>query len=118
MSESSYRENTASPQVVQKTTTPAHAGLRGQATLPDGRRTDRSKDIFRVDLHHRGVASVVESTAVANDSPGGTAFLLDGLPWWICNFDGAGYDNPIQSVVNVTRRYQVPHLPAPRRLYI
>ena len=52
---------------------------------------------------------MVESTAVANDSPVGTAFLLDGLPWWICNFDGAGYDNPIQSVVNVTRRYQVPH---------
>jgi len=45
----------------------------------------------------------------AKGSPAGTDFLLNGLLWRICAFGGAGYDNLIQPVVNIARRYQIPH---------
>ena len=38
-----------------------------------------------------------------------TDFLLNGLPWRICDFGGAGYDNLIKSVVNIARRHQISH---------
>src|SRR5947209_8023642 len=51
---------------------------RGQATLPDSRKTDSSKNIFRVgDVHLKEPASV-ELVVLTNGSSAGRDFLLNG----------------------------------------
>ena len=83
-------------------------GRRGQATLADGRKTDSSKNIFRVGAHPKEPASV-ESIVLTKRFSGGADFLLNGLPWRIRTFGGAGYDNLIEPVMNIARWYQIPH---------
>ena len=51
----------------------------------------------------------MESIVAANGSSAGGDFLLNRLPWRTSVFIDTGYDNPIESVVNIARRHQIPH---------
>jgi hypothetical protein len=50
------------------------------------------------------MASPVESIVMTNASFAGD-FLLDGFPEPICALGSFGYDNLIEPVVNIARRY-------------
>jgi hypothetical protein len=44
-----------------------------------------------------------------NGSSAGGDFLLNRLPWRTNVFIDTGYDNPIESVVNIARGHEIPH---------
>jgi hypothetical protein len=46
---------------------------------------------------------------LTNGSSAGGDFLLNGLPWWTNVFGEARHANLIKPVVNIARRYQIPH---------
>ena len=52
---------------------------------------------------------MVELIVPANRSSATNHFLLNRLPWRTSIFTDTGYDNPIESVVNVARGHQIPH---------
>jgi len=85
--------------------------LRGRLgpILADARKTNSSKNIFRVGAAYLKELASVESAVLSNGSSVGSDFLLNGLPWSINVFGEARHANLIKPVVNIASRHQIPH---------